>query len=75
MPKYLNDDGVSALKDTFVDNIPDGSIGTDLLADGSITTPKLADGSVTLPKLSSALAASIPMTPLADAEIDAITES
>lgn len=45
------------------------------VADGSITTLKLADGSVTLPKLSSALAASIPMTPLTDAKIDAITES
>lgn len=64
MPKYLNDDGVSVLKDTFFDSIPDGSIGTDLLADGSVT----------LPKLSSALAASIPMTPLTDAEIDAITQ-
>ena len=42
------------------------------VADGAITTPKLATGAVTLPKLDPTLAASIPMSPLTDAEIDAI---
>lgn len=42
------------------------------VADGSVTTPKLATGAVTLPKLDPTLTASIPMSPLTNAEIDAI---
>ena len=42
--------------------------------DGSIDTADLANGAVTLAKLDSTLAASIPMSPLTDAEIDVITE-
>lgn len=46
----------------------------DEFGDGSVTTPKLATGAVTLAKLDSTLAASIPMSPLTNAEIDAITQ-
>ena len=42
------------------------------IPDGGVITSKLATGAVTLPKLDSTLAASIPMSPLTDAEIDAI---
>lgn len=52
----------------------DGSWGVVTVADGGITTAKLATGAVTLAKLDSTLAASIPMSPLTNAEIDAITQ-
>lgn len=54
--------------------IPDGGVTTAKLATGAVTTAKLADGAVTLAKLDSTLAASIPMSPLTNAEIDAITD-
>ena len=64
--------------------IPDGGVTTAKLAGGAVTGAKLADESVTTQKLAphsvdasridGALLSQIPMTPLTNAEIDAITE-
>lgn len=61
LESIASDDGIKGYVDEWLDEHPEA-------------TTTVQDGSVTLAKLSSELASSIPMSPLTDAEIDAITQ-